>query len=692
MFGIPDATARMIVIILGVGFIPALIFSWVFEFTPEGIKWESEIDRSQPLSPSKGKTFDRIIMIMLALALAYFAVDKFILAESRLETARQEGRSQALTESYGDKSIAVLPFVDMSAAKDQEYMSDGIAEEILNLLAKVPQLRVISRSSAFSFKGKDIDIPGIADQLNVAYVLEGSVRKAGDQVRITAQLIEGRSDTHLWSENYDRTLDDIFAIQDEIAAQIIETLKFTLLIDSPTAASTNAEAYDQYLLGQHLMHQRTKASLEAAVQHFDRATRIDPEYAPAHAGLAIAWSLLMDSGTSHGDLSLEEVVERALPAAELALRLDPKLAEGYAAIGFVHFLKQENQEALRHFDTALEINPNYAVVYSWRGLVLTDLGRIQESFESRRTAAELDPLSIGALNNYAGALFAQGRYEESAAVLERMKAISAPSYYYMSSWQAYQKGEPADALFLLLDGFDIEPENRRIPHGFANMFGLMGIHEESVRHSAHSIRWLPYQWNGDFETMVNISREEFDAHPDNRYWLMRLGIALLAAGDVESAMSYLQQYVDGFEDGAGPNINVAGYVALYRQSNRDERGAGKILARLKTRHDRAVAGGIDDNNVRRLRTMISLIEGRQADALNALDALSRGSGIEPDLVASLRALTPIADDARFNEILEQQATRWNAQQKKLLVRVCGDETWEEWDPLPGTCVSFNNGG
>ena len=219
------AAAYVVVAWLAIGFIPSLIFAWAFEITPEGLKKDSDVDRSRSISPQTGKKLDRIIMVVLALALGFFAFDKFVLSETReasiAEEARQEGRSEALVESYGDKSIAVLPFVNMSEDADNEYFSDGISEELLNLLAKIPELRVISRSSAFFFKGKDIKITDVARELNVVHILEGSVRKAGKQVRITAQLIDAHSDTHLWSETYDRELDDIFAIQDEIAGAVV---------------------------------------------------------------------------------------------------------------------------------------------------------------------------------------------------------------------------------------------------------------------------------------------------------------------------------------------------------------------------------------------------------------------------------------------------------------------------------------
>jgi len=229
LFGYGDTPTRLVVIVLSIGFIPSLVFSWVFEITPEGLRRDADVDRDHSITQVTGKKLDRIILLVLALALAYFAFDKFVLEPTRVaeivaETA-QQARSDALVESYGEKSIAVLPFVNMSADPEQEYFSDGISEELLNLLAQIPELRVISRSSAFSFKNKDIAIPEVAKQLNVAHVLEGSVRKAGNRIRITAQLIEARSDTHLWSQVYDRELDDIFAIQDEVATAISQALK-----------------------------------------------------------------------------------------------------------------------------------------------------------------------------------------------------------------------------------------------------------------------------------------------------------------------------------------------------------------------------------------------------------------------------------------------------------------------------------
>ena len=317
VYGLSTGALNVLIIVLAIGFPLFLLFSWIFEITPEGLRRETEIDRAASITPDTGERLDRIIIVLLALALGYFAFDKFVLSESReasiAEIARQEGRNAALVESYGDKSIAVLPFVNLSADPEQEYFSDGISEELLNLLAKIPELRVISRSSAFSFKGKDVTTPAVAEQLNVAHVLEGSVRKVGNRVRIMAQLIEARSDSHLWSESYDRELNDIFAVQDEIAAAISDALKVKLALAADGALqpalikTANTEAYEAYLRGRGLIHRRGRENLEEAVRDLERALRLNEEFAPAHAQLAIAITLLVDHPNAYGTLSLEEV-------------------------------------------------------------------------------------------------------------------------------------------------------------------------------------------------------------------------------------------------------------------------------------------------------------------------------------------------------------------------------------------------
>ncbi len=439
VFGLGDAGIRFVIIVLAIGLIPALILSWAFEITPEGLKKEKDVDRSESVTAHTGKKLDRWIMAVLVVALGYFAIDKFALSPQReaaqqqqqaeqlasaTEEARQEGRSQALTESYGDKSIAVLPFADMSPMHDQEYMSDGIAEELLNLLVKIPELRVISRTSAFAFKGKDIDIPTIAEHLNVAHILEGSVRKSGDRIRITAQLIEARSDTHLWSETYDRVLDDIFAIQDEISAAIASALKIQLLgnEDAQTGPITaNAEAYDAFLRGLRASRVGNFDSLENAIALLDTSIQLDPSFAPAYVTMAQTRLQQNDVGAVPTDVA----TQHAETAVQHALLIDPDSGPAHAANGAIAFARRRADEAIEHYSQAMTLgelssegllgmaqaqtlkgdfeqalsfidraaarDPLNENVYFWRGNVLYMQGLVTEAIQSYLEAARIEP-------------------------------------------------------------------------------------------------------------------------------------------------------------------------------------------------------------------------------------------------------------------------------------------------------------
>jgi TolB-like protein len=235
----PDWVIQTILLVLLLGLAPVVFFSWAYEVTPDGIKRESDVDRSDSITHVTSRKLDRTITFVLVLAVAYFAADKFLLSPAQPDTT-------LVTATTSDNSIAVLPFVNMSDDEDNEYFADGLSEELLNMLVKVPQLRVAARTSSFSFKGKDVKISDIARELNVSHVLEGSVRKSGDQLRITAQLIKADDGFHLWSETFDRTLDEIFVLQDEIAAKVANALEVTLL--GKSEVEVNADSYTLYLL------------------------------------------------------------------------------------------------------------------------------------------------------------------------------------------------------------------------------------------------------------------------------------------------------------------------------------------------------------------------------------------------------------------------------------------------------------
>jgi TolB-like protein len=426
-FGYGDVAVRIVTIVFGIGLVPSLIFAWAFELTPEGLKKEKDVDRSQSIAPHTGRKLDRMIMVVLALALGYFAFDKFVLNPQReavmreqvagqVEEARQEGRAEALVEFYGDKSIAVLPFVNMSSDEEQEYFSDGISEELLNLLAKIPDLRVISRSSAFSFKGQNLEIPEIAQRLNVAHILEGSVRKSGNQVRITAQLIDARSDTHLWSEAYDRQLDNIFAIQDEIAAEVVSQLQITLLGENPQSQVVDTQAYALYLQGRHIrQNQRDAAGTLKAEQLQLAALDIQPDYLDAWVELvAIYWGQGRASVLSLKDtyLKMSEAAAgiEALDSRNPTVLIQRALEARYAG-------RFEDFAAL--IQEVFEEHPANPDARFWTYVVLKGLMRYDEAVALYGWFQANDPTSCATPGNIGSAWMLKGDYAKAIAASSR---------------------------------------------------------------------------------------------------------------------------------------------------------------------------------------------------------------------------------------------------------------------------------
>jgi TolB-like protein/Tfp pilus assembly protein PilF len=323
----------------------------------------------------------------------------------------------------------VLPFENMSADPDNEYFSDGVAEEILNVLARIPELRVTARTSSFSYKDSNATVAQIAQELGVNHVLEGSVRKSGNRVRVTAQLIEAGSDFHQWSETYDRELDDIFAIQDDVAGSIAEALKVRLLpaAEQPNqTGTTDLEAYEMYLRGVNLWHMRTGESLEQALLLFEQAIDRDPKFARAHAFLALTWGVLAD----YTDRPLSQVRPATRAAAEKALELDPDSVE--AATARITSLLPESQQELELFvERGRELiarNPGFATTHQWHASNLLNLGYVDEAIAEYRAALDLDPRSRIVYQNLAMLLLVRGRFDEARALLDKLDAF-APDYW-----------------------------------------------------------------------------------------------------------------------------------------------------------------------------------------------------------------------------------------------------------------------
>ena len=455
---LPDWVNSVLAFFLLLGFPMAVFFAWLFEITPQGLKREKDVDREKSVTKATGKKLDRITIVLLAVALSYFFWESRLKEGSELYSQPTTGQSQATAGGDGapgvDASIAgfhaiaVLPFVNMSSDTEQEYFSDGLSEELLNLLAKIPELRVTSRSSAFSYKGKDFKISKIGRELNVDHVLEGSVRKSGNKVRITAQLIDVDQDAHLWSETWDRTLDDVFVIQDEIAQAVVEALKIRLLGDAPRSIKTVPEAYSLYLQARHFLSQRSHAGFERAESIIKEALAIDPAYAPAWVRLGLIYAegalignpdeafplardavnkaLQLDAniGMAHALMSAIAMrYDRDFAAANRymrrALALAPGDAEVLAQAASLAFLLGDFDEAIRLGNEAVERDPVFTQIYLGLGYGYFFAGRLDDAISTFRKVIELSPGSSG-LNYYLGCvLLVNGDADAALAAMEK---------------------------------------------------------------------------------------------------------------------------------------------------------------------------------------------------------------------------------------------------------------------------------
>jgi adenylate cyclase len=398
----PPWVIQALMLFVLLGFIAALVIAWAYEITPEGIKKESEVDRSQSIGGHTGKKLDRIIIGFLVVAVAVLLIDRSMSPSEKGPDTFSEDTTMQVSQTVDDNtpigeealtsdpSIAVLPFADMSPDQDQGYFSDGISEELLNLLVRVDGLKVASRTSSFTYKGSKQNLAEIADELKVDHVLEGSVRKADNRLRITAQLIDAKTDRHIWSDTFDRELVDIFAIQDEIANAIVTALSTELgiLQDIPAisvaAATENLDAYELYLKARGLFLARER--LEESVSLFEQAVEIDPDFARAWGDLAAIYAIVESWGYRGRDWD-----SLATQAAERALALDPALSMPWAVKGQIALNRGDSIAGMANYDRAIDQDSSNATLYLWRGIAYSQLGFHGDSVADLEQCLEIDP-------------------------------------------------------------------------------------------------------------------------------------------------------------------------------------------------------------------------------------------------------------------------------------------------------------
>ena len=533
---LPEWIHSAVALLLILGFPISLLFAWAFELTPDGIKKEAEVERDTSITRSTGRKLDYTIMAVLACAVLFFVFDKFGTTADTESVAVQDGQDSPLVAS-----IAVLPFVNMSGDADNEYFSDGLSEELLNLLAKIPEMRVAARTSSFSFKGRpEIKVAEIARELNVAHVLEGSVRRSGDQIRITAQLIDAETGFHLWSETYDREIENIFATQDEIATNVTDALKVTLLGSVPNVRETDPRAYELFLQGQYVGHRSDLDGFRRAIDLYKQALQIDPLYAPAWAELANNYFWF----SSYGGMPVEEARSKVYAAIEEALKIDPnnakaiftrgtvrmsfdfQIADGrkdYAravelapgdsdvlySVGIGLYVVGRYEDALQQIDGVLELDPLQPRVVNFKGQALWSLGRYDEALEAFTGIVKLSPEYPGGYRRIAGVLFRMGEYQKG---LETAQKELDEGYRLTAVAEAYSKLGNSAASDAALQEL-IEKHAGHMAAQIAEVYGYQGKNDETFL-------WLERAYESKDPGVVSIlGTVEYRFLHDDPRWL-----------------------------------------------------------------------------------------------------------------------------------------------------------------------------
>jgi len=501
-FGAPAWFMRSLLVILAAGLPLSIVFAWAFEMTPEGLKKEKDVDRSQSVTNQTGRKLDRMIIGIMAVVIAFLVLDRFVLTDQPApatgpQTAETDVTMDAVAET--GPSVAVLPFVNMSGDKDNEYFSDGLTETLLHMLAQLPELRVAARTSSFAFKGKDTGIAEISAILGVAHILEGSVQKAGNRVRITAQLIRAEDGFHVWSQNYDRTLDDIFAIQDEIANDVASALDASLLGGSiviHNVDTTNVSAYEAYLKALEQQAINSYASLQKAQSLFKGALAADPQFVDAKLALARNYQMMAWTGIINSDDSLRQ----ALPLIQQVLDSNPEnyLARALKLFSELsldeEFIPEERVRKYQELRDLLPLLPNRSFL---RETVALQLGfiqaRYQEAIEVLEAGLLTDPLAANLHSRLGRTFTLMGRHDEAMESLQRALALQPdnPNIYFEISDVKAELGDLNGVLEWRRKAVEADPQDHELAAELAQDFYNLDLPEEGDYWAAKAIALAP---------------------------------------------------------------------------------------------------------------------------------------------------------------------------------------------------------
>jgi TolB-like protein/Flp pilus assembly protein TadD len=671
---LPDWTLKALVIGLGLGFPLTVLLAWAYDFKVTGI------ERTPSIGGGGGRGWRTVALIAIGLLLATPGVAWFLLRQGRSGGA-------ATTDAGEGPSVAVLPFVNMSGDPENEFFSDGLSEEILNALAQVPGLRVPARTSSFAFKGKTQDVVRIAEALRVSTVLEGSVRKAGSRVRITAQLIKAVDGYHLWSQTFDRELKDVFAVQEEISLAIAGALKLQLA--PPTAGgtrkatpTTNPEAYEAYLKGRQALNERTRASIERSIVQFQRATALDPAYAQAWADTAVAVMLLVKSNSAYGETPLGEALARARPLLQKAMALAPDHPGVLAAAGFIESGDHQPQRGIEYFDRALALNPANGEVRNWRKIALAQLGHHDQVLPAAVDAVRSDPLSRIALFNELVELQRYGRDAELGPAMERLQGLDEGWGLWAAGQVAMGRGDRAAAVRHLLPALQMGRE--KTARSLSSALVDLGLRDEALLVSQAAPLTTDLELR-EFARALEPARAGSQRDPSNPEARTPLFLALYGLGrSAEAATEAAQLNRDRKSSELFPTLMLLMADAARSAGQAADAAAWRDQAgkQIEAMRRGGYAARITDIFEARLLAY----DGRDGEAVALLDRAAPTfpfprSELEWPIYARLQRRPD------FQAALKKLDGALAAQRVEVVALLCGPKRLSDtWQPAPATCA------
>jgi len=687
-FGAPDWVLKVVSFLVILGLPLAVILAWAFELTPEGIKRDSAVESTESIRHSTGRKLDFAIIALLAVALTYVVLDKYVLEVEPQQAKGIAERAPGAESAALEKSVAVLPFANRSVKAEDAFFVDGMHDDILTHLSKIQSLKVISRTSVMEYRDTEKNMKTIGRELGVASILEGGVQRSGDHVRINMQLIDAETDDHLWANIYDRELTaaNLFSIQTEIATAIADALRAALSPEEQdrlaAVPTENLEAYEAYLIGRQRLADRSTAAFAKAVEYFERAIRLDPDFALAYVGLAETYILQI----FYSGLPPEETLEKARAATEQALKLDDKLGDAYNALAAIKEDMYDFVGAEAAFKRALELNPNHVPTFHWYGYMLRDeLGRPEEALVLHRRAIELDPLSGPIMTNIAGDLLALGRYDEAMEWIEKGVDV-VPNYpggwETLGSVQWSVLGRLDDALVAYSEALARDPNNAVFLANVGLAYLDIGdpIHAEPLIHRSIQIGPESFDSNVAMQLLKLYRGDEAGAleyaHRANvvgPYAHGALGVirdhALRAGRDSEALAPYEKSYSELLND-EDPRVDRTNYRAaidlalIFSKAGKQKRAdrlLDRSLEQIQTMPRRSHFGfGISD-------VQIYAIRGEREKALSALrQAIDEGwRGFWWHFLKHDLSLESLHAEPEFRAMVAELETDMAAQRERL---------------------------